>query len=927
MAIAEDARRARGDRIPPHNLEAEGSVLGSMMLSPDAIADVQGKLMAEDFYRTANGQLFDAMIGLYAKGSPVDIITVVEELKRRGQLEAMGGHLAIHEMVQNVATPASAAHYGRIVSELALMRRLVRAAGEIMEMGYASAEPPETIADAAEEMIYKVARHHEDDQIAPMSAMINNAIDELEKSQSRDSAFVGIPTGFTDLDKLTAGLQGGNLIVIAARPGVGKSSFVTNLARNVAIEARETVAMFSLEMSRWEIGMRLLCGEARVPWERIRGGKPTADDWTRIVAAAEVLDDAPFHVVDAGNVSIASIRSTARRLSHRHGLGLIIVDYLQLMSSHGRVESRQQEIAEISRGLKLLAKEMDIPVIAVSQLNRDPERRQDKRPQLSDLRECVTGETLVLLADGRRVPIVDLVDTEPEVLAVSREGRLVVAKADKVWPVGARPVFLIRTASGRSLRVTAEHRLLTDAGWSRVHDLALGDRLAIARKVPEPAAATAWPDERVVLLGHLIGGQVAVAQGAPLEYRTRHEANAGAVTVTAERAFGLTPAWTPDRVHTLRCGTGADGLARWMHALRPQGGSRVPEEVFALPDRQVAMFVRHVWAAGGVILTDRDRSDRPGERLGQISLTSSQLGYVQDLAACLLRLGIHAQVSASRGAIGEQRFEVRLTDRAEQARFLERVGAFGGQVPGAEELAAMLAQSDRSRDKLEEAASFTLIEDEDVGLGGSGRMVASLGSGSGSGSGFGSAGREGDRHALPWHPSKAGRPTSRQTSSGDATQGDVELLVKEEVIPAGFTAAHDLRWDPIEAITIDGDDEVFDLTVPGPASWLADGLVNHNSGAIEQDADIVMFIHREDSEDPTVKGTADLLLSKHRNGPTGVVKLTFLPSLTQFRNYAPPQAPPGGASYGASSYGSGGGGGGSRGGGQSSGGGSQYGPS
>jgi replicative DNA helicase len=257
-----------------------------------------------------------------------------------------------------------------------------------MEMGYSAPEDPERVADEAEQRIYDVARHDEKDQVASLRELVDQAMTDLEQIQNRESAFAGLPTGFRDLDELLSGLQSGNLVIVAARPGVGKSSFATNVARNAAVESRVPVAMFSLEMSRWEIGMRLLCGEAGVPWDRIRGRRVGADDWSRVVQAAEVLHDAPLSIVDSGNVTIVDIRAKARRLSaRRQGLGLIIVDYLQLMSHHRRVDNRQQEIAEISRSLKLLAKELKIPVIAVSQLNRDPERRQDKRPQLSDLRE------------------------------------------------------------------------------------------------------------------------------------------------------------------------------------------------------------------------------------------------------------------------------------------------------------------------------------------------------------------------------------------------------------------------------------------------------------------------------------------------------------------------------------------------------------
>jgi replicative DNA helicase len=384
----DDVPRLRPERVPPQNLEAEQSVLGAMMLSAEAIADVVEVLHPDDFYRGAHRKLFETMRAVYARGDPVDVITTTEELKRTGLLDDVGGPLYVRDLGDQVPTPAGAAHYARIVAQAALLRRLISAAADIMDLGYSSPEDPETVADEAEQRIYEVARRDDKDQVAQVRDLIDEAMMTLESIQNREAQYEGVPTGFRDLDALTSGMQEGNLIVVAARPGVGKSSFVTNLARNVAVDSREPVALFSLEMSRWEIGMRLLCGEARVPWDRIRNKRVGAEDWSNIVQAAEKLHDAPLSIVDSGNVTIVDIRARARRLATRQqGLGVIVVDYLQLMSHHRRVDNRQQEIAEISRSLKLLAKELKIPVIAVSQLNRDPERRQDKRPQLSDLRE------------------------------------------------------------------------------------------------------------------------------------------------------------------------------------------------------------------------------------------------------------------------------------------------------------------------------------------------------------------------------------------------------------------------------------------------------------------------------------------------------------------------------------------------------------
>ena len=385
--VADDVRRVRTDRVPPHNLEAEESVLGAMMLSAEAIADVIEVVKADEFYRRANGVIYDALLGMYARGEPVDAITAVEELKRRGSLPEVGGALRIAELVERVPSPAAAAHYARIVSELALLRRLISAAGDVLEIAYGNPEDPRAAAEQAEGRIYAASRHEDHDEMVALQPVISAAIDDIEHIQQRESALAGLPTGFRDVDELLSGMQSANFIIIAARPGAGKSALAVNIARNVAVTERKPVALFSLEMSRWELGMRLLCSEAGVPMAKVRAGRIGASDFSAFAEAADALHDAPMYIVDSGDVTILDIRAKARRLRSTRNLGLVVVDYLQLMSHHRRVDNRQQEIAEISRSLKLLAKELDIPVVALSQLNRDPERREGAKPQLSNLRE------------------------------------------------------------------------------------------------------------------------------------------------------------------------------------------------------------------------------------------------------------------------------------------------------------------------------------------------------------------------------------------------------------------------------------------------------------------------------------------------------------------------------------------------------------
>jgi replicative DNA helicase len=393
-----------------------------MMLSAEAIADVVEILDIEDFYRSANAKIYSTLRGLYARGEPVDIITGIEALRADGVLDEVGGQLYLRDLVDQVPTPASAGHYAQIVARSALRRRLISAAADIMDLAYASTEDADVVADSAEQRIYDVARREDHEDVAVLRELVNQAMVDLESIQNRDSAFTGLPTGFVDLDNLMSGLQPGNLIVIAARPGIGKSSLAMNMARNIAVEGAP-VAMFSLEMSRMEIGMRLLCAEARVPWDRIRNKRVGPDDWQRVVHAAEILHDAPLSIVDSGNVNIVDIRAKARRMrTGNQGLSLIIVDYLQLMTSPNarRPDSRQQEVAEISRNLKLLAKELHVPVVALSQLNRNPEARADKRPQLSDLRESGAIEQ-----DSDVVMFIHRDDADPE---KKKHAELIVAK-------------------------------------------------------------------------------------------------------------------------------------------------------------------------------------------------------------------------------------------------------------------------------------------------------------------------------------------------------------------------------------------------------------------------------------------------------------------------------------------------------------------
>jgi replicative DNA helicase len=375
-------------RTPPQDIPAEQSVLGGMLLSKDAIADVVEVLRGTDFYRPAHEMVFDAVLDLYGRGEPADAVTVAAELTKRGELGRIGGPAYLHTLLSSVPTAANAGYYARIVRERAVLRRLVSAGTKIVQLGYATdGGDVEEIVNAAQAEIYAVSDKRTSEDYLPLSEIIEGTIDEIEASSHRGDGLTGIPTGFADLDRLTNGLHPGQMIVIAARPAVGKSTLGLDVARAAAIHHSMTTAIFSLEMGRNEITMRLLSAEARIPLQNMRKGTMREEDWTRLARTMGEVSEAPLFIDDSPNMSLMEIRAKCRRIKQQHDLKLVIVDYLQLMSSGKRVESRQQEVSEFSRALKLLAKELEVPVIALSQLNRGPEQRTDKKPQMSDLRE------------------------------------------------------------------------------------------------------------------------------------------------------------------------------------------------------------------------------------------------------------------------------------------------------------------------------------------------------------------------------------------------------------------------------------------------------------------------------------------------------------------------------------------------------------
>jgi replicative DNA helicase len=477
---------------PPHNLEAEQSVLGAVLLSDRAMYKlvIDDGLRPEHFYRERHRVIYEAMLDLYNRAEPVDALMVTENLRQSGQLESVGGAEAVTALVGAADAPGNVRYYAQIVRDNALLRGLLGAAYEVQQSVATHAGPPRELVERAEKAMLEVAQEERRKGFIRIDDVLHEELEKLHRLSTNKTAVTGTPSGFRDLDLLTGGFQPGNLVILAARPSMGKSSLVTNIAEHAAIDHDCAVALFSLEMSESELAQRFIASQARIRGEDLRKGKVPEARWSKILHACERLSRAPLYIDDSSDVGLLDIRAKARRLHSQHdgGLGLVIVDYLQLMRADGRTDNRVEQVSQMSRGLKVLARELDVPVIALSQLNRAVEQRKPPKPILADLREsgCLAAESRVLLPDsGRYVPIGELAGaTGFKVLALDpRTWTLEPRPARRAFGTGNKRVLALRTSLGRELRATANHRFLTIDGWRRLDELEPGVHVALPREL------------------------------------------------------------------------------------------------------------------------------------------------------------------------------------------------------------------------------------------------------------------------------------------------------------------------------------------------------------------------------------------------------------------------------------------------------------
>jgi len=860
-----------GLKLPPHSIEAEQSVLGGLMLDGAAWDQIADRVIAEDFYRNDHRLIFEAAAVLIERSQPCDAVTLSGHLESLGLLEQVGGLAYLGSLARDTPTTANIRAYADIVRERSVLRQLITAGNQIVS----SALDPEgrearEVVDEAERAVFEIAERGSRGKVGfrTVKSILPDVVNRIDELYHSDGSMTGIATGFKKLDEMTSGLQPGDLIIIAGRPSMGKSTLAVNIAENAALGSNKSAAIFSMEMSAESLTLRMISSLGRINQSNLRSGRLEEQDWPRIDSAMTQLSNAKIFIDETPGLTPTEIRARSRRLKRERGLDLIVVDYLQLMQVAGTKENRATEISEISRSLKALAKELKVPVIALSQLNRGVEQRVEKKPVMSDLRECVTGETPVMLADGRRVPIRDLVGQTPEVWAMSPDQKIIKAQSDLVWSKGVRQIYRVALASGRSLRATPNHRVFTGDGWKVVGQLEIGSRVAIGRQFPKVADPVVWSDAQICLLGHLVGDG-SYLKGKPLRYTTGSEDNSKLVTESAI-ALGSTVKRYVGRGkwhQLLISGNGnrwrAAGVGAWLKKLGIHGQrshqKSLPPEVFQLSDAQIGLLLKHLWATDGCIHV------RPAHSRGspRVYFCTCSEKLAEDVAALLLRLGIVGRTTQARQKIGRHVYNVDVRGSEQQALFLERVGAFGPRVAPAEALASKLAvtRPNPNVDTLPQQL-YMEIQSSMRAQGLSGRQVGAL-------------------RGTTYSSTNFQKSPSRKTFNSY-----VDLLDNEAL---RVWSNSDLFWDRVVAVGLEGWAEVFDMTVPGPASWLADGIVSHNSGAIEQDSDLILLIYREEVYDvnTTRKGIADIIIAKQRNGPTGDVQLTFLGQYTKFENYAP----------------------------------------
>jgi replicative DNA helicase len=860
-------------RLPPQNIEAEEAILGGILLDPEAISRISDRLLPEAFYISAHKEIYQAAIRLHAQGKPTDLLSVTSWLTDHDLLARIGGRNKLATLVDRTVSAVNIDGLASLVIEKYLRRQLIKAGNEIVHLGYETETELPQVLDQAEQKVFGVTQERPQSGLVHISDTLINNFQDIE-DRNQGIALPGIPCGFYDLDAMTSGFQRSDLIIVAGRPSMGKTAFCLNIAYNIAASYKLPVAVFSLEMSKEQLTQRLLASEAQIESSYLRTGRLSQTQWEPLSRAIGILSEMPIYIDDTPNITVTQMRSQARRLQAEVGteLGLIVIDYLQLMEGAG--DNRVQELSKITRQLKGLARELSVPVIALSQLSRGVEARTNKRPMLSDLREsgCLTGDSLVTLAaSGLQVPIRELAGKSGFAVWALNESimKLEAGIVSNAFSTGRKPVFTLTTRLGRKIRATANHKFLTINGWKRLDELTPKQHLCLPRHLPSSGKQTMTYAE-VALLGHLIGDGCTLPRHA-IQYTTREIDLAQNIAFLATEVFGdsIVPRISPERgwyqvylsaaehlTHHVR-----NPIAKWLDSLGIFGlrsyEKFVPQELFSQPQESIACFLRHLWSTDGCIKLVAGKKLRP---IAYYASSSEKLAF--DVQTLLLRLGINATLrKVPQVGKGRNQYHVIITGKPDLQLFIVHVGAVGEYKLGSlqqifEQLENCIHNT--NRDIIPKDVWKTQVVPAMQAVGLTTRVLHSEIGTSYCGSTL----------------YKANLSRERALKVAKVVQSD-ELLA---------LAKSDVYWDEIVSIEYSGEEEVFDLTVPILHNFVANNIIVHNS--IEQDADLVIMLYRDEyySPDTPDRGIAEVIIAKHRNGPTGTAKLLFNPQFTKFQN-------------------------------------------
>jgi replicative DNA helicase len=864
-----------GERVPPQNIEAEEAIVGGILLDPEAIGRVIEFLEPSSFYVPAHGTIYRAAMTLHCVGKPTDLLTVMDWLENNKLLESIGGQAKLVELVDRTVSAVNIDALADLVKDKAIRRQLIQAGTEIIQLGFSTADPLPEVLDQAEQKIFNLTQMRAVQGPVPVSEIVIKAYQEIEE-RHESHEMPGLKADFADLDAMLGGFQRADLIIIAGRPSMGKTAFSLNVAYNIAKLHQLPVLVFSLEMSKEQLVHRLLSSESGVDSNRLRAGRVEPKEWEKIFSAIQSISELPIFIDDSPNPPLMEMRSHARRLQAEHGgqLGLILIDYLQLME--GSSDNRVQEISKITRGLKGLARELNVPTIALSQLSRSVEARTNKRPMMSDLREsgCLAGDSLVTLADsGLEVPIAELVGKSGFAVwglnvETMKQERAIVTNA---FCTGVKPVWKMTTAAGNSIEATANHKFYTAKGWQRLDELCVGDSIAMVRSIPATGQRT-MSDAELALLGHLIGDGCTLPRHA-IQYTTREIDLAELVAMLAKEVFGdeVNPRINAERdwyqvhlpasyrlIHNVK-----NPITKWLEDLNVFGlrfhEKFIPPVVFSQPSEAIALFLRHLWATGGCIKPTKGKKCL----YPAIYYVSSSEKLTRGVRSLLLRLNINAAVRViSQGKKGRLQYQIWLGGKSDLEIFANVIGAVGNYNKSSlEEVKLYLSNANggnRNRDLIPNELWQTQVNIAQKYLNLTAKQMQ-------------------DRLGIRY----SGTTDYKYDITRERLSQVGNILEADEILKLAIS---DIYWDKVKEMSFFGDKMVYDLTVENLENFAAQGFYLHNS--IEQDADLIMMLYRDAYYNPDTpdRDTTEIIITKHRNGPTGTVKLVFDPALTKFKN-------------------------------------------